>query len=634
MSSCAPLTEQIYLFHEGSLYHSYGFLGAHLREQEGVRGATFCTWAPNAREVRVCGDFNAWQGDRHSLQRISDGGLWWAFVPGVQEGDFYKYEIVNAAGEILSKADPYAFTADRRPGDASRICSLEGFDWQDGEWMKQREMNTPYERPLLIYEVHPGSWKRGAGGDFLSYRELAVELVDYALEMGYTHLELLPLAEHPLDASWGYQTTGYYAPTSRYGTPRDFMFFVDSCHRKGLGVILDWVPGHFCKNAYGLAFFDGTPLYEYRDPQRRESADWDTLNFDLGRPEVISFLISNALFWFDLYHIDGLRVDAVASILYLDYGRREGGWTPNRYGGRENLEGLSFLQRLNKQVFHYYPGALMLAEDSTQWPLVSAPVYCGGLGFNYKWNMGWMNDILEYMQTDPLYRKHRHNQLTFSLWYAYTENFVLPLSHDEVVHGKRSLLDKMPGDYWQKFANLRLLYAYMAAHPGKKLLFMGGEWGQFAEWTESKSLDWHLLSYEMHGKMKNYVRELNLFYREERGLWEQDHAAGGFEWIDPHDYTQSVITFMRRAAGGNCFLVVVCNFTPVVRDYYRIGVPCAGQYEEVFNSDREEFGGSGRVNRGLLQAEPRWWHNQPCSLELTLPPLGAVFLRIAFTVDS
>lgn len=628
MPACVPAKEQIYLFHEGTLYHSYEILGAHLHEHAGARGAAFCTWAPNAREVRVCGDFNGWQGQINPLRRISDGGLWWAFVPGVREGDFYKFEIVSARGDLLFKADPYAFAADRRPGDASRICSLRGYPWRDGEWIRQREINTPYERPLNIYEVHPGSWKRGRDGDFLSYRDLTGDLIDYALEMGYTHLEILPLAEHPLDASWGYQATGYYAVTSRYGTPQDFMYFVDSCHRKGLGVILDWVPGHFCKNAYGLASFDGTALYEYGDLSRRGSTHWDTLNFDLGRPEVISFLISNALFWFDLYHIDGLRVDAVANILYLDYGRKEGEWTPNRHGGRENLEGVCFLQRLNEQVFRYYPGALMIAEDSTPWPLVSAPVYSGGLGFNYKWNMGWMNDILAYMQTDPLYRKHRHHQLTFSLWYTYSENYILPLSHDEVVHGKRSLLDKMPGDYWQKFANLRLLYAYMAAHPGKKLLFMGGEWGQFAEWTENRSLDWHLLSYKIHEKMLQYVRELNLFYRQEQSLWEQDHLYRGFQWIDPHDCDQSVITFMRRAAGGNSFLIVVCNFTPVVREHYRIGVPCAGQYREVFNSDREEYGGSGRINCAPLLAGQLWWHNQPFSLQLTLPPLAVIYLKL------
>ncbi len=629
MPPCVPSKEQIYLFHEGSLYHSYAMLGAHLLEYEGVKGASFCTWAPHATQVRVCGDFNGWQGALHPLRRISEGGLWWTFVPGAEEGHFYKFEIFTAAGELLLKADPYAFTADRRPGDASRLCSLEGYPWQDGEWLEQRKANTLYGRPLAIYEVHAGSWKRGEDGAFLSYRELAADLVDYAVEMGYTHLELLPLAEHPLDASWGYQATGYYAVTSRYGTPQDFMYFVDCCHRRGLGVILDWVPGHFCKNAYGLANFDGTPLYEYSDPQRRESPDWDTLYFDLGRPEVISFLISNALFWFDYYHIDGLRVDAVASILYLDYGRREGQWTPNCYGGKENLEAVSFLQRLNKQVFHYYPGVLMIAEDSTQWPLVSAPVYCGGLGFNYKWNMGWMNDILAYMRTDPLYRKYRHHQLTFSLWYAYTENYILPLSHDEVVHSKGSLLEKMPGDYWQKFANLRLLYGYMAAHPGKKLLFMGGEWGQFKEWDESMSLDWHLLSYELHGKMQRYVRELNWFYRREKALWEQDHAPPGFQWIDLNDHNQSVITFMRRAGDG-AFLVAVCNFTPVVREDYRIGVPFPGLYREVFNSDRLEYGGSGCVNSGPLPAGSLWWHNQPCSLQLTLPPLAVVYLKREF----
>ncbi len=626
MSSLFPDKEEIYLFHEGSFYHSYSMLGAHLRQEDGVWGVSFCVWAPNARNVRVAGDFNDWQGERNPLTRISNGGLWWAFVPGAAEGQCYKYEVFTAVGELLMKADPYAFAAERRPASASRICSLNGYVWQDGAWLNQRGETPPYRRPLLIYEVHPGSWKRSGGGEFLTYRELAVELVDYAVDMGYTHIELLPLSEHPYDASWGYQATGYYAVTSRYGIPQDFMFFVDSCHQKGLGVVLDWVPGHFCKDAHGLASFDGTPLFEYEELQRRESAEWDTLSFDLGRPEVKSFLISNALFWMDIYHIDGLRVDAVASIIYRDYGREAGQWTPNRYGGRENLEGIEFLRQLNEQVFHYHPAALMLAEESTQWPLVSAPVYCGGLGFNFKWNMGWMNDILHYMKMDPVHRKWNHNQLTFSLWYAFSENFILPLSHDEVVHGKKSLLDKMPGDYWQKFANLRLLYGYMIAHPGKKLQFMGGEWGQFGEWTEENSLDWHLLSFEMHGKTHGYVKDLNHFYRSESSLWEMDHEPQGFQWIDAHDYSQSVLTFIRRTGDG-LFIVVACNFTPEVRDHYRIGVPGAGPYREVFNSDRVEYGGSGQVNNGVLEGETQGWHNQPCSLQIKLPPLAVIFLK-------
>ena len=626
MPSLSPSPEEIYLFHEGSFYHSYNMMGAHLREKDGVSGVTFCVWAPNAREVRIAGDFNDWQGGLHPLRQISDRGLWWVFVPGAVDGQCYKYEILTASGELLMKADPYAFAAERRPASASHICSLNGYKWRDGPWLEKRSRTPPYTRPLLIYEVHAGSWKRRGEGEFLTYCELADELVEYAVEMGYTHIELMPVMEHPYDASWGYQVTGYYAVTSRYGTPRDFMFFVDRCHQRGLGVILDWVPGHFCKDAHGLASFDGTPLFEYGEPQRRESAEWDTLSFDLGRPEVKSFLISNALFWMDVYHIDGIRVDAVASIIYRDYGREEGDWTPNHYGGRENLEGIEFLRKLNEQVFHYHPEALMIAEESTQWPLVSAPVYSGGLGFNFKWNMGWMNDILEYLKIDPVHRKWNHNQLTFSLWYTFSENFILPLSHDEVVHGKKSLLDKMPGDYWQKFANLRLLYAYMIVHPGKKMHFMGGEWGQFAEWSEGKSLDWHLLSFEMHEKTLRYVKELNNLYGKEHCLFEMDHEPEGFQWIDPHDYSQSVLTFIRRARNGK-FLVVACNFTPMVRYDYRIGVPQAGPYLEIFNSDRVEYGGSGQANNVILTANDQGWHNQPSSLQLKLPPLGIVLLK-------
>ena len=626
MPSLFPSAEEIYLFHEGSFYHSYNMMGAHLREKDGISGVSFCVWAPNAREVRVAGDFNDWQGGLHPLRQISDRGLWWVFVPGAVDGQCYKYEILTASGELLMKADPYAFAAERRPASASHICSLNGYKWRDGPWLEKRSRTPPYTRPLLIYEVHAGSWKRRGEGEFLTYCELADELVEYAVEMGYTHIELMPVMEHPYDASWGYQVTGYYAVTSRYGTPRDFMFFVDRCHQRGLGVILDWVPGHFCKDAHGLASFDGTPLFEYGEPQRRESAEWDTLSFDLGRPEVKSFLISNALFWMDVYHIDGIRVDAVASIIYRDYGREEGDWTPNHYGGRENLEGIEFLRKLNEQVFHYHPEALMIAEESTQWPLVSAPVYSGGLGFNFKWNMGWMNDILEYLKIDPVHRKWNHNQLTFSLWYTFSENFILPLSHDEVVHGKKSLLDKMPGDYWQKFANLRLLYAYMIVHPGKKMHFMGGEWGQFAEWSEGKSLDWHLLSFEMHEKTLRYVKELNNLYGKEHCLFEMDHEPEGFQWIDPHDYSQSVLTFIRRARNGK-FLVVACNFTPMVRYDYRIGVPQAGPYLEIFNSDRVEYGGSGQANNVILTANDQGWHNQPSSLQLKLPPLGIVLLK-------
>lgn len=623
-----PSDYDFYLFHEGRHFEAYELLGAHLVEENGTDGVRFTVWAPNAQQVRVTGDFTNWQA-ANDLIRISGSGLWSAFVPGVSEGSLYKYVIQTPAGEWIVKADPYAFSAESRPGTASKVVRLDRYSWCDEIWNQRKSAKASYREPMVIYEVHAGSWKRKGNGDFLTYRDLAHELVPYIKEMGYTHVELLPLAEHPFDKSWGYQATGYYAPTSRYGSPDDLMYFVDCCHREGIGVILDWAPGHFCKDDHGLRLFDGTPLYESGWAERAENYGWGTLNFDYGRPEVWSFLISNALFWLEKYHIDGLRVDAVASMLYLDYGK-DGGWIPNKYGGREHLEAIDFIRKLNETVFERFPQALMLAEESTAWPLVTRPAYVGGLGFNYKWNMGWMNDTLRYMSLDPVYRKYEHHLLTFSFMYAFSENFVLPLSHDEVVHGKKSLLDKMPGDYWQKFANLRAFYVYWMTHPGKKLLFMGGEFGHFIEWNEAQGLDWHLLDYPMHQMLHRFVRELNHFYLNHDMLWQLDHEWRGFEWIDCHDSDQSVISFIRKNEQGH-FLVVVINFTPIVRYNYRIGVPAPGLYQEVFNSDASNFGGSGQQMEEGVHAVAGDWLTRPYSMEIKVPPLGAVILAPVVT---
>lgn len=599
-------------------------MGAHLNNDTGREGVHFTLWAPEAEQAAVSGDFNHWQST--PMERIERSGLWKTFVPEAREGDCYKFSIQTHHGDTLLKADPYAFSSELRPASASRVLNRNNYTWQDEEW-QQKKGEDSYQKPMNIYEVHLGSWRRGPENSFLNYRQLADELVDYLKKMGFTHVELLPLMEHPLDASWGYQITGYYALTSRYGHPRDFKYFIDRCHQHGIGVIMDWVPGHFCRDAHGLAHFDGTPLYEYPDPNRAENQGWGTVNFDLGRPEVRSFLISNALFWFEEYHVDGLRIDAVANMLYLDYGREIHQWTPNQYGGRENLEAIEFMKILNETVFHYYPKALMLAEESTSWPLMTRPTYMGGLGYNYKWNMGWMNDTLKYMQLDPVHRKWHHNLLTFTLTYAFSENFVLPLSHDEVVHMKGSLINKMWGDYWQKFASLRLLYGYLYTHPGKKLLFMGSEFGQFAEWSEEQSLDWHLLQFQYHQKIHTYVQELNHFYQQERALWEQDHSWDGFQWIDPNNQLHNVITFLRRGFHSSDTLMVVCNFSPLVHEDYRIGVPHLIRYREVFNSDEEKYGGSGQKNREELWAQDTPWHNRPFSLSLRVPPLGIVILK-------
>jgi 1,4-alpha-glucan branching enzyme len=618
--------EDLYLFHEGSNFRSYQLLGAHVIQENDKSGVRFTVWAPNAREVRVVGDFNGWQGCQHIMKRIGQSGVWELFVPELRTGETYKYEIHTAAGERIMKADPYAFYAQLRPETASRIYDLKDYQWQDEKWQQARQ-EPAYRQPVLIYEVHLGSWRRGEGNTLLTYRQLAELLPQYAATMGYTHIEIMPVAEHPFDGSWGYQATGYYAVTSRYGTPDDFMYLVDRCHEYGIGVIVDWVPGHFCKDDHGLRCFDGTPLYEYPDVQRSENKGWGTANFDLGRTEVLSFLISNALFWLDVYHVDGIRVDAVSNILYLNYGREDGDWTPNQYGGNGNLEGAAFLRKLNEVVFAQHPNVFMMAEESTSWPMVSWPTYSGGLGFNFKWNMGWMNDMLRYMAIDSVHRKWNHHLLTFSFMYAFSENFILPLSHDEVVHGKKSLLNKMPGDYWQKFANLRAFYGYWMAHPGKKLLFMGSEFGQFIEWQEHESLDWHLIELPMHGKMLEYSRALNNFYKQEKALWKVDGSWHGFEWIDCSDYTQSVICFIRKTAVLEEALLVVCNFTPEVHRSYRIGVPVMGFYQEVFNSDWEEFGGSGQKNSEIVKAEAVSWHNHSQSISITLPPLATIYLK-------
>jgi 1,4-alpha-glucan branching enzyme len=620
--------ENLYLFHQGTNFRSYQMLGAHVTNSDGVRGVRFAVWAPNAREVRVVGNFNNWSGQNHIMGKAGQSAVWVLFVPGIETGCLYKFEICTQWGECFMKADPYAFYAECRPGTASKISDLSTYTWRDDDWQQQKTTKAIYQEPVLIYEVHIGSWRRNDGDKLMSYRDLADELVNYVADMGYTHMELMPVVEHPFDGSWGYQATGYYAATSRYGTPQDFMYFVDCCHKRGIGVILDWVPGHFCKDDHGLRCFDGMPLYEPNCSQRGENWEWGTANFDFGRTEVQSFLISNALFWYDVYHIDGLRVDAVASIIYLDYGKREGEWSPNQYGGNGNLEGVEFLRKLNKTVFEYYPEVMMIAEESTAWPMVSWPTDVGGLGFNFKWNMGWMNDMLKYMSMNPIQRKWHHKLVTFSFMYAFSENFILPLSHDEVVHGKRSLLDKMPGDYWQKFAGLRTFFAYWIAHPGKKLLFMGSEFGHFIEWKYDDSLDWHLLEYPMHQKMHNYVRDLNWFYRQEPMFWEEDFNWRGFQWIDCSDYCQSIICFIRRGHNSAESIIVVCNFTPELREVYRIGVPVPGIYREIFNSDWDQYGGSGQRNSGELVTEDLEYHNQASSLVLRIPPLATIYLKL------
>lgn len=624
------LTEfDLHLLGEGTHYRSYEKLGAHVMEVNSIPGVHFAVWAPNAKRVSVIGDFNRWDGRRHPMRVLGSSGIWELFIPGLREGELYKFEIKTKADQILVKADPYAFFSELRPKSASVVCSISSYTWNDQAWMNVRRSRDWLASPISIYEVHLGSWMRVPEDHDrqLTYRELSERLVPYVKEMGFSHIELLPVSEHPLDASWGYQTIGYYAPTSRFGRPEEFMRFVDICHQNDIGVILDWVPAHFPTDGHGLGEFDGTCLYEHEDPRKGFHPDWKTKIFNYGRKEVKNFLISNALFWCEKYHIDGLRVDAVASMLYLDYSRKEGEWLPNPFGGRENLEAIDFLKSFNEITHRSYPGILTIAEESTAWPSVSKPVYLGGLGFSLKWNMGWMHDTLEYFSKDPVHRKYHHNNLTFSLLYAFSENFVLVLSHDEVVHGKRSMLSKMPGDIWQKFANLRALYGFMFAHPGKKLLFMGNEFGQWDEWNHDKSLDWHLLQFENHRGLQKYVSDLNTLYRSEPALHQVDYHHEGFTWIDFHDSDQSVVAFMRHAAHRDDLIVVVCNFTPVPRVGYRIGVPVRCYFRELLNSDATIYGGSNMGNSGGVMADAVPWHGQPHSLKLTLPPLSVLFLK-------
>jgi len=620
----------LYLMGEGQHYDTYEKLGAHVKTVEGIVGVHFAVWAPSAKRVSVVGDFNGWDGRVHPMRARGSSGIWELFVPELKEGAIYKYEIIGPNDVMLPlKADPYAFRAELRPNTGSIVTRLDTYPWADEYWMERRPQTNWLESPITVYEVHLGAWRRvpEEGNRWLTYHELADQLIPYVKELGYSHLELLPIMEHPFDGSWGYQTLGYYAVTSRYGTPAEFMEFVDRCHQAGVGVILDWTPAHFPRDTYGLAQFDGSYLYEHSDPRQGAHPDWGTLVYNYGRNEVRNYLISNALFWLDKYHIDGLRVDAVASMLYLDYSRKSGEWVPNKFGGRENLEGVDFLKRLNEVSFSRFPGILTIAEESTSWPAVSRPTYLGGLGFSMKWNMGWMNDTLRYFSADPVHRKYEHNKLTFSLIYSFTENFMLPFSHDEVVHGKNSLLHKMPGDMWQQFANLRLLYAYQYAHPGKKLLFMGEEFGQRQEFSEAHSLDWHLLQYDSHRGVQRLVTDLNKLYADEPALHQVDFDWPGFEWIDANDADNSIFSFARHGKRLEDMMVVILNATPVVRGNYRIGVPQPGFYSEVLNSDASIYGGSNVGNLGGLQSEAVPHMGRPNSLCLTVPPLAAIFLK-------
>ena len=627
---CVLTDFDIHLLHEGTHLDQYERLGSHLARVGGVDGVAFAVWAPNAERVSVVGNFNHWDGRAHPMRNRGESGIWEIFIPGLTEGEIYKFEIRSrGAGALFTKSDPFAFRFEPPPRTGSIVCSIDGYPWGDADWMAARASRNLLEGPMATYEVHLGSWKRKPeeGNRYLTYRELADELVPYVRDMGYTHIELLPVSEHPFDGSWGYQTLGYFAPTARFGPPEDFMAFVDRCHREGIGVILDWVPAHFPKDGHGLNYFDGSHLYEHADPRKGEHSDWGTLIFNYGRREVANFLLSNALFWLEKYHIDGLRVDAVASMLYLDYSRNPGEWIPNEFGGRENLEAIAFLKRMNELVHAKHPGAITVAEESTAWPMVSRPVYLGGLGFTFKWNMGWMHDMLGFIEKEPIHRKFHFGTLTFSLLYAFHENFVLPFSHDEVVHQKRALLDKMPGDLWQKFANLRLLYAYMYAHPGKKLLFMGCEFGQWEEWNHDASLSWQLLQWDSHRGIQALVRDLNRLCKASPALHEIDFRPEGFEWIDFHDVDNSIVSFLRRAKDPDDFLVCAFNFTPVLRKDYRVGVPAPGFYRDVFNSDSEFYGGSNAGGVDATPAENVSWNGRPWSVKLTLPPLGALFLR-------
>jgi 1,4-alpha-glucan branching enzyme len=622
--------QDLYLFNEGSHTRLWQHLGSHPMEADGVAGVHFAVWAPNAERISVIGDFNGWQKNRHLLQPVAASGIWGGFIPGVAKGAHYKYHIASRFhGYSADKTDPFAFHREVPPDTASIVWDLE-YEWNDGAWMANRERNNSLEAPMSVYEVHLGSWRRalddaGQRNRFLTYRQLAETLPAYVAEMGFTHVEFLPVMEHPFYGSWGYQTTGYFAPSSRFGTPQELMYLIDCLHQAGVGVIFDWVPSHFPTDEHGLGFFDGTHLYEHADPRQGFHPDWNSFIFNYGRNEVRSFLLSSALYWMELYHADALRVDAVASMLYLDYSRRAGEWIPNEHGGRENLNAISFLRRFNEEVFKGESGVQTIAEESTAWPMVSRPTYLGGLGFGMKWDMGWMHDTLEYFAKDPIHRSWHHNRLTFRMMYAFSENFMLPLSHDEVVHGKGSLIGKMPGDEWRKFANLRLLYGYMFAQPGKKLLFMGGEFGQYREWNHDTSLDWHLLDYAPHAGLQRWVGDLNRLYAAHPALHQRDFWHDGFDWIDANDSRNSVLAFLRQSS-NNKRILVVCNFTPLPREKYRVGVPVEGRWVELLNSDAPAYGGSGIGNLGGVETEPIKAHGRAQSLQLTLPPLGALFL--------
>ena len=623
-----------YLLKQGNHTRLYEKFGAHPMTLDDEAGVYFATWAPNAKSVSVIGDFNDWNPAKHQLHGGGhDSGMWEGFIPGLKRGALYKFHVASRLrGFRIDKADPYAFHFEQPGKTGSVLWSLD-YDWGDAKWMRDRGQSNRHDHAMATYECHLGSWRRVPEDNnrSLTYRELAEQLPDYLVDMGYTHVEFLPITEHPFYGSWGYQTTGYFAPTSRYGTPQDFMYLIDRLHQRGVGVILDWVPSHFPSDGHGLAYFDGTHLYEHADPRQGFHPEWNSYIFNYGRAEVRSFLLSSATFWLNVYHIDGLRVDAVASMLYLDYARKPGEWVPNRYGGRENLEAVGFLQELNRSAYREQPDIQMIAEESTAWPMVTRPTHLGGLGFGYKWNMGWMHDTLKYLAVDPVYRRYHHDQITFSIMYAFSENFMLPLSHDEVVHGKGSLYGKMPGDEWRKVATLRVLFAYMYAHPGKKLLFMGCEFGQHREWNHDASLDWHLLDDPRHAGLRSLVRDLNRLYRAEPALYRRDHDPSGFEWVDCHDVEQSTISFLRR--DDSEAILVVCNFTPVPRSNFRVGVPRAGLWRELLNSDAKDYGGAGFGNFGGVESVPVPMHGQNDSISLTLPPLGVLFLKVSGAVE-
>jgi 1,4-alpha-glucan branching enzyme len=617
------LIDNINKFKSGQSYDSYKFMGCHIDRENYI--LSFTVWAPHAREVYLVGDFNNWNKNSHPMANIGDSGVWNISLNDIKEGDAYKYNVVGCDGVSRLKSDPYAFFSELRPNTASIVYDLEKYKWNDKKWQSRRKNENINQMPMNIYEVHLGSWKRKWNGDFLSYEEL-YEMIDYVKDMGYTHIEVLPITEHPLDQSWGYQTVGYYSSSSRYGKPNEFKAFIDKCHDNEIGVIIDFAYSHFCKDDHGLYKFDGSPQFEYQDVLKAENIGWGTAHFDLGKPEVNSFLISNAIYWFNEFHVDGIRVDAVSSMLYLDYDIGE--WRPNKYGGRENLEAIDFLKKFNENIYKYTNNPIIVAEESTSWPMVTGPTYKGALGFTYKWNMGWMNDTLRYMEMDPVYKKYHHELITFSFMYAFSENFILPLSHDEVVHGKKSLLDKMPGDLWQKFAGLRTLYAYYMIHPGKKLLFMGSEFGQDLEWRYAYGLEWELLEVEPHIAMKQYVKSLNNLYKNEKALYEIDTSYDGFDFIDPHNNEQSIVVLMRKGKKSEEFIIAVINFTPVVYYDYKIGVPHAGTYEEVFNSDDKAYGGSGETMDGAeLFAKHEKWHNKDYHITIKVPPLGVTFIK-------